>query len=191
MSGQRPEALRVPRGVQYLAGRTVHVAVGGAGHEGLAAGPLGGEDEVVQLDLPVGGRGADDEGTADLAAVAAVVRAEADGEEVALLDPAVGGPVAAAPGVRAGADGRGEGRAVGAVVDQPALQFQGEMAFGAADEDRFQELAEGLVGDLGGDAQAGDLLLVLDQPQLLDRAAEVAEAQPRGDRADAPGAGPR
>ena len=82
------------------------------------------------------------------------------------------------------ADGGGEGRAVGAVVDEAALQFQGEVALGAADEDGLEQLAQGLVGDLGADPQAGDLLLVLDHPQLLDRAAEVGEAQPGRDRAD-------
>ena len=72
------------------------------------------------------------------------------------------------------------------MVDEPALQFEGEMPFGAADEDGLQEFAEGLVGDLGADPQAGDLLLVLDHPQLFDRAAEVGQPQPRGDRADRP-----
>ncbi len=86
--------------------------------------------------------------------------------------------MASAPRVRAGAHGGGEGGAVGAVVDQAALQLQGEMPFGAADQDGLQEFTEGLVGDLGADAQAGDLLLVLDHPELLDRLAQVGQAQP-------------
>lgn len=72
------------------------------------------------------------------------------------------------------------------MVDQAALQFQGEMAFGAADEDRFEQFTEGLVGDLGGDAQAGDLVLVLDEPQLLHGAAQVGEAQPGRHGAERP-----
>lgn len=171
------------RGVQYGARRVVHVAVRGPGQQGLAARPLSGEDEVVQLDLPVRGSGADHEGTADLTPVAAVVRAQADGEEIPFLHPAVGGPVPGAAGVRAGADGGGEGRAVGAVVHQAPFQLQGEVAFGAADEDGLQEFAEGLVGDLGGDPQTGDLLLVLDQPLLFDGGSEVGQPQPGRHRA--------
>src|SRR4051812_3474263 len=123
----------MPRRVQHLTGRAVDITVGGAGGQGLPRGALGGEDEVVEIDLPVGGRGPDDEGAADLAAVAAVVGAEADGEEISFLDPAVGRPVAASARVRAGGDGGREGGAVGAVVDEPPFQFEGEMAFGAAD----------------------------------------------------------
>lgn len=181
MSGGRGQCLAVPRRVEYGARRVVDVAAGGARQEGLPAGPLGGEHEVVQLDLPRGRGGADHERTADLAAVAAVVRSEAHGEEVALLDPAVGGPVPGAAGVGAGTDGGGEGGAVRPVVDQAALQLQREVAFGAADEDRLQQLAEGLVGDLGGDAQAGDLLLVLDQALLFHGEPEVRQAQLRRD----------
>lgn len=178
------EAVTVPRGVQDLAGRAVHGTVGRTGCQCLPSGALGCEDQVVQLDLPVGRRGADHERTADLTAVAAVGRAEADGEEIALLDPAVGGDVTGAAGVRAGGDGGGEGRAVGAVVDEAALQFQGQVALGAADEDRFEQFAQRLVGDLRADPQTGDLLLVLDHSQLLDRAPEVGEPQPGRDRAD-------
>lgn len=69
------------------------------------------------------------------------------------------------------------------MVDEAAFQLQGQVSFGAADEDGLQELAEGLVGDLGADAQAGDLLLVLDDPQLLDGLSEVGQAQRRRDRA--------
>lgn len=174
------------RGVQDRACRVVHVPVRGARQQGLAARPLGGEDEFVQLDLPVGGGGADHEGPPDLAPVAAVVGAEADGQEVALLDPAVGRPVPGASGVRAGADGGREGRPVRPVVDEPALQLQREVAFGASDEDRFQQLAEGLVGDLRGDAQAGDLLLVLDEALLLHGEPQVGEAQFGRDGAQRP-----
>lgn len=155
----------------------VHVPVRGPRQQGLAPGPLGGEDEVVQLDLPVGRAGADHEGPPDLAPVAAVVGAQADREEVALLHPAVGGPVPGAARVRAGADGGGEGGAVRPVVDEPAFQLQGEVPFGTSHEDGLQQLAEGLVGDLRGDPQAGDLLLVLDEALLLDGGAEVREAQ--------------
>lgn len=182
MSHPSREGLAVPRGVQYGPCRAVDVAVGGARQERLPAGPLGGEDELVQLDLPVRRGGADHEGTADLAAVAPVVRAQADREEVALLHPPVRGPVPGAAGVRSGADGGREGRAVGAVVDEAALQLQGQVAFGAPDEDRLQQLAEGLVGDLGGDPQAGDLLLVLDQPLLFHGGAQVGQPQPGRDR---------
>lgn len=174
----------MPRGVQDLTGRTVHGAVRRTRCQCLPSGALGCEDHVVQLDLPVGRRGADHEGTADLAAVAAVGRTEADGKEVALLDPTVGGDVTATTGVRAGGDGGGEGRPVGTVVDEAALQLQGEVALGAADENRFEEFAQCLVGDLRADPQTGDLLLVLDDSQLLDRATEVAEPQPGRDRAD-------
>ena len=52
------------------------------------------------------------------------------------------------------------------------------MPLGAADQDRLQQLAERLVGDLGGDPQAADLLLVLDQPQLLHGSAEVGQPHP-------------
>jgi len=72
------------------------------------------------------------------------------------------------------------------VVHQAALQFQGEVAFGAADQDRLQQLTEGLIGDLGGDPQAGDLVLVLDQPQLLDGLSEVGQAQAGCGRGDGP-----
>ena len=72
------------------------------------------------------------------------------------------------------------------MVDEAALQFEGEMAFGAADQDGLQEFTESLVGDFGADAEAGDLLLVLDHSELFDRAAEVGQAQPRDDRADLP-----
>lgn len=99
--------------------------------------------------------------------------------------------MAALTGIRAGGDGGGEGRAVGAVVHQAALQLQGEMPFGAAHQDGFEELAQGLVGDLGGDPQTGDLLLVLDHPQLLDGGPEVGQPEPRGDRAHGPVAGDR
>ena len=81
--------------------------------------------------------------------------------------------MAAAAGVRAGGDGGGEGRAVGAVVDEAPLQFQGEMPLGAPDQDGLQQLPQCLVGDLGADPQTGDLLLVLDHSELFDRAAEV------------------
>lgn len=97
----------------------------------------------------------------------------------------------ASAGVRAGGDGGRERGAVRPVVDEPSLQFEGEMAFGAADEDRLQQLSEGLVGDLGGDSQTGDLLLVLDHPQLFDRAADVGEAERGGDRAEGAVAGHR
>ncbi len=70
------------------------------------------------------------------------------------------------------------------MIDEASFEFQGEMAFGAADEDGLQQFAERLVGDLGADPEAGDLLLVLDHPELLDGAAEVRQAQPGGDRAD-------
>lgn len=174
-----------------MAGRAVHVAVGGTGDEGLTSGPLSGENEVVELDLPLGGAGPDDERPADLAAVSAVVRPEADGEEITFLDPAIGGPVAAQPRVGARPHGGGESRAVGTVVHEPALQLQGQVAFGASHEDRFEEFAERLVGDLRGDPQAGDLLLVLHQAQLFHGAAEVAEAQARGDGAHGAVAGDR
>ncbi len=144
---------------------------------------------VVQLDLPGRGSGPDDEGTADLAAVAAVGGAEPDGEEVALLDPAVGRGVAGGARVRAGADGGGEGGAVRAVVDQAALQLQREVALGAADQDRLQQFAERLVGDLGRYPQAGDLVLVLDQAELFDGAGQVGERDAVGDRAQGAVAG--
>lgn len=51
------------------------------------------------------------------------------------------------------------------------FEFEGEMTLGAADEDGLQQLAEGLVGDLGADAEAGDLLLVLDDAELFHGAA--------------------
>ncbi|CAM5674891.1 hypothetical protein SALBM217S_09905 [Streptomyces griseoloalbus] len=67
------------------------------------------------------------------------------------------------------------------MVDQAALQFQGEVAFGAADQDGLQEFAQGLVGDLLAPMrETGDLLLVLDHAQLFDGAADAGEAQPRG-----------
>lgn len=184
MSHQGRKSFRVPRGVHYLACGTVHVAVGGAGYETLPSGPLGGEDEVVQLDLPVRRGRTDDEGTADLAPVAAVRRTEADGQKVTLLDPPVGGAVAASAGVRTGTDGGRERGTVGTVVDQATLQFQGQVTFGTADEDGLEQFTEGLVGDFGADPEAGDLLLVLHHPQLLDRAAQIREAQPGHDRAD-------
>src|SRR5690606_17942040 len=71
-----------------------------------------------------------------------------------------------------------------AVVDEAAFQLQGEVAFGAADEDGLQELAEGLVGDLGADAEAGDLLLVLDDPELLHGPADVGETEGGGGGGD-------
>lgn len=92
--------------------------------------------------------------------------------------------MAGAARVRTGGDGGAEGGSVGAVVDQAALQFQCEMPLGAADEDRFEQFAQGLVGDLGGDPQMGDLLLVLDRALLFDGAAEVREVQPGSHRAD-------
>lgn len=184
--GPGHKTLSVACGVQQVTGRAVHVAVGGAGHKCLPSSPLSGENQVVELDLPVGRSGADDEGAADLAPVAAVVRTEADGEEISFLHPSVRGPVTAPAGVGAGGDGRGEGGAVGAVVHQPALQFQREVPLGAADQDRFEEFTERLVGDLGGDPQAADLLLVLDDAQLLDGDPEVGQPELRGDRAHGP-----
>lgn len=70
------------------------------------------------------------------------------------------------------------------MIDETPLQFEGEMPLGAADEDGLQEFSQCLVGDLGADAQTGDLLLVLDDPELFDRAREIRQAQPRDDRAD-------
>ena len=99
--------------------------------------------------------------------------------------------MAGGAGVRAGADRGGEGGAVGAVVDQAALQLQREVPLGAADQDRLQQLAERLVGDLRGYPQAGDLVLVLDQPELLDGSAEVGEREGVGDRARWRGGGSR
>lgn len=93
--------------------------------------------------------------------------------------------------VGAGGDGGGEGGAVRAVVHQTTLQLQGEVPFGAAHQDGFQEFAQGLVGDLGGDPQTGDLLLVLDHPQLLDGGTEIGQPQARGDRTHGPVAGDR
>lgn len=177
------------RRVQDLPGRTVHIAVRGARDQRLPAGPLSGEDKVVQLDLPVRRGRPDHKRTADLAPVAAVVGADADGEKIALLDPAVGGPVAAQPGVGPGGYRGREGRAVGAVVDEPALQLQREMPLGAAHQDRLQEFAESLVRDLRRDPQAGDLLLVLDKALLLDGETEVGEAQPGRHRAHRPVSG--
>lgn len=75
------------------------------------------------------------------------------------------------------------------MVDEAAFQFQREVPFGAADEDRLQEFAQGLVGDLRADAQTGDLLLVLGHPQLFDGSADVREAQGGRDGADRPVAG--
>lgn len=83
-----------------------------------------------------------------------------------------------------GGDSGREGGAVGAVIDEPPLQFQGEMSLRTTDENGLQQLTECLVGDLGGDPQTGDLLLVLDQAELLDGATEVGETQPGRDRAD-------
>lgn len=91
-----------------------------------------------------------------------------------------------APGVRAGADGGREGGAVRPVVDEAPLQLQREVAFGAPDEDGLQQLAQGLVGDLGGDPQAGDLPLVLDEALLLHGGPEVREAQLGRDGAQGP-----
>lgn len=99
--------------------------------------------------------------------------------------------MAAPAGVGSGGDGGREGGAVGAVVDQPAFQLQRQVPFGAADEDRFEEFAEGLVGDLGRDPQAADLLLVLDDAQLLDRRAQIGQPQLRGDRGHGPVPGDR
>jgi hypothetical protein len=70
------------------------------------------------------------------------------------------------------------------VVDQAPLQLQREMALGTAHQDGLEELTEGLVGDLRADAQTGDLLLVLDDPQLFDGAPQVGQAQPRRDGAE-------
>lgn len=83
-------------------------------------------------------------------------------------------------GVGAGGHGGGEGGAVRPVVDQAALQFEREMPLGAADQDRFEEFAEGLVGDLGGDPETADLLLVLDDPLLLHREAQIGQPEARG-----------
>lgn len=66
------------------------------------------------------------------------------------------------------------------------FQFQREVPLGAADQDRFEEFTERLVGDLGGDPQAADLLLVLDDAQLLDGDPEVGQPELRGDRAHRP-----
>lgn len=174
-----------------MAGRTVHVTVGGAGHESLASGPLSGENQVVELDLPVGRSRADDEGAADLAPVSAVVGAEADGEKISFLHPSVRGPVAAPARVGSGGDGGREGGAVGSVVDQPAFQFEREMPLRAADQDRFEEFTQRLVGDLGGDPQTADLLLVLHDAQLLDGRAEIGQPELRGDRGHGPVPGDR
>lgn len=38
-----------------MTGRVVHVAVGGSGAQSLPSGPLSGENEIVELDLPVRG----------------------------------------------------------------------------------------------------------------------------------------
>lgn len=99
--------------------------------------------------------------------------------------------MAALTRVGSGGDRGGEGGAVGAVVHEPPFQFQGEMPFGAADQNRFEKFTERLVGDLGGDPQAGDLLLVLDEAQLLDRGTEIGEPEPRGHRAHGPVTGDR
>lgn len=82
-----------------------------------------------------------------------------------------------AAGVRAGAHGGRERGSVGPVVDEAPLQLQGEVPFGPSDQDGLQQLAQGLVGDLGGDPQAGDLLLVLDEALLLHGGPEVREPQ--------------
>lgn len=82
MPGPRLKTLSMPRRLQRMTGRTVHVPIGGPRRQGFPAGPLSGENEVVELDLPLGGGGADDEGPADLAAVAVIARPEADGEEI-------------------------------------------------------------------------------------------------------------
>lgn len=82
-----------------------------------------------------------------------------------------------AAGVRPGADGGRERGPVGPVVDETALQLQGEVALGPAHQDRLQQLTEGLVGDLRGDPQAGDLLLVLDEALQLHGGPQVHEPQ--------------
>lgn len=66
------------------------------------------------------------------------------------------------------------------------FQFEREMPLRAADEDRFEKFAQRLVGDLGGDPQAADLLLVLDDAQLLDVGAQVGQPELRGDRGHGP-----
>lgn len=97
MSDELRKAVRVPRGVQYLAGRAVHVTVGGAGCQGLASSALGCEDEVVELDLPVGRRGPDDERAADLTTVSAVDGAETNREEVSFFHTPICGPMPRRP----------------------------------------------------------------------------------------------
>lgn len=167
----------MPGGVQYLPGREVHLAALRTGPQSLPRSALSGEDEVVQLDLPVLGRGADHERTADLTAVSAVAGAQAHGQEISLFHTPVGRPMSGKSGMGTGRHGGGEGRSLGTVVDQPPLQLQREVPLGTAHEDRLQQLAERLVGDLGRDAQGGDLLLVLDDPLLLHSQAEVGEAE--------------
>lgn len=88
--------------------------------------------------------------------------------------------MASLAGVGSGGHGGHEGGAVRTVVDEAALQFQGEVAFGPADQDRFEEFTEGLVGDLGGDPEAADLLLVLDDPLLFHGEAQIGQFQARG-----------
>ena len=91
--------------------------------------------------------------------------------------------------VRPRGDEGGERRSVRPVIHQPAFQLQREMPLGPAHQDRFQQLAERLVGQLPGDPHAGDLLVVLDDPQLFDGPPQIGEVQPRRGGADGPVAG--
>ncbi len=50
------------------------------------------------------------------------------------------------------------------------LQVDRHIALGAPDETAFQDVAQRLVGQLGGGADAGDLASVLDRAQALDGA---------------------
>src|ERR1700678_864033 len=109
---------------QVARGR-VHVRDVGAGPGRLNSRSLRGRDELVDLPLPAGGF-AERHRPGHVGVVAAVLRAEVHGDQVAAAQRAVGRNVMREGAVRpAGHDGL-EGQAVRAQVDHPPVQRRGQ-----------------------------------------------------------------
>ena len=162
------EVCAMPGVVDHPASRSVHVGQTGPGFQRNPACSLRGADQLIYLQLPVGGL-AQDEGAGHVGVIAADQRAEVDLDEVAGRKHRLGGPVMRDRRIRPAGHDRLERHAVGAVLEHQRLELAAHLELGAARPQSAagDQVGQRGVGGLAGQPQQRHLAGVFDFTQRL------------------------
>ena len=166
------EVLPVAGCFDHRAGRAVHVGQVGARGQGVPAGSLGVPDQLVQVPLPACGC-TDRDGAGHVGVVAAVARAEVEGEQVAGDQRALARAVVRQGAVGAGGGDGVERRRLRAEVAHPVLQQAGHLPLGQAGAQHRQQVRQGPVTDGAGGPQQVQLAGVLDPAKALHQLTDL------------------